>query len=152
MSKIVVVGDDTLKQTSIIDALNVLEGMAIWIKDYKTAYEYVGKIRPNLCIFDYDFNEEDAQEFIETVEAEDVLMMVVTNNPNRPEISNLIYSGVSWVIDKKSDLEQVKAYIWRALRLSNGVKLIKKTKLSKETRMKIKDSVRELNEQFQLAI
>jgi len=101
---------------------------------------------PDVCIINMSLKENNIVNFISEYINEDTVVIVIADDKDNSSITELIYSGVYWVLDKDLNPDQIRAYLWRAIKISSGVRLLKKAgTLSEEVRDRMRKSLSELD-------
>ena len=102
--------------------------------------------RPNVVILDLSMPGIDGCEILKNNITEGTVALVFSGLDLTPEReSELIYSGATWVIHKPAPVRQMQAYIWRAFKQAESLRLLKHaTKLSGNVRKRMKKALSDL--------
>ena len=143
---IFLVEDDLDKQREIQLAVSELGKKVVVTKDYDEASDELERVEPSVFILSDTKKHEVVKAFLkEKVPEHAVTIVLISPESNDDEITDLIYSGASWVLQQPISLTQIRAYVWRAAKISSGVRLMKKAgTLSLKVRDKMRESLQEL--------
>ena len=108
------------------------------------AREKLDDLKPSVIVLDLMLkNGENGSDIFESFVENNCVVIVYSGMRLRPdEEAELIRRGATWVFNKPMDMKLIMTYIWRAEKLSRGVRLMKKagrvsTNLLEETRNSI---------------
>ena len=143
---IFVVENDPDKQREMQIALHELGKEVVFSRDYEQASQDLEKTEPTVFILSEKDEEGAAKIFLkEQVPEHAVTIVILPAGSQDDTVTDLIYAGASWVLQEPVSLMQIRAYAWRATKISSGVRLMKKAgTLSTKVRDKMRESLQEL--------